>query len=221
MDIFPNSARTAGMTYAEYRSLAIRLLQAGKTTASMSEHPGVEESDSLLEYTRLNEQRMSRIEKTFRLDPETAALLHDIRLPIEGWVLTESWCGDAAQILPVLEQLAVHQPLIQLRYLLRDQHPALMDAFLTDGGKAIPKVIWVDPATQRIIGQWGPRPAIPQSMMQQFKAEMQAAPDQEAREAVYERAKTAVHTWYAHDKTVSTQREVAGAVLAVQKLWWP
>lgn len=190
--------------YADYRHLVTTLLAKGEQTG-----PGVPANDpEMLEYTRLNEQRMNRIEKTFRLDPEAGLLLQQISTPITWLVLTEGWCGDAAQIIPTLEQLARQNDQIQLRFLLRDQHLDIMDAFLTNGGRSIPKLIFVEPETGKVLGHWGPRPAAAQAMMTEWSARIKATDDTDLRKALYEEAKTAVHTWYAHDKTVSTQREV-------------
>jgi hypothetical protein len=196
-------------TYAAYRQLVTSLLAEGKQTG-----PGVPDSADMLEYTRLNEQRMSRIEKTFKADEAAQHTLGSIGQPMTWLVLTEGWCGDAAQIVPILQHMAESQPNLELRLLLRDQHPDVMDAFLTNGGRAIPVVIFVEPSTGRVLGHWGPRPTEAQHLMSGFSAKMKAATTPEERTEHYEAAKTAIHTWYAHDKTVSTQREVATAALA-------
>lgn len=195
-------------SYTEYRTLVSRLLAEGKTT-------GPNQTPDLLQYARLNEQRMDRIDKTFRLHADAAELLHQLnRRPLIWLTLTEGWCGDASQILPVLNGLAKASDCIDLRLLLRDEHPGLMDQFLTNGARAIPKVIFVDPnAGNRIVGTWGPRPSEAQELFMQYKAQMNAAPDAEARKQLYEAAKHAVHTWYARDKTLSTQLEVLQAAL--------
>ena len=59
-------------------------------------------------------------------------------------VLAEGWCGDAAQILPVINKIAEYSSLIDLKVVCRDENPELMDQFLTNGSKSIPKVIIID-----------------------------------------------------------------------------
>lgn len=201
------------MTWSAYHALIVQLLSEGKTTGPIPDYPDI------MEYCHLNEKRMSRIEKTFQLDAEAALLLAQITQPMQWWVLTEGWCGDAAQVTAVIDGLAKNQPNITLRFLLRDQNPALMDAFLTDGGRSIPKVIFTEPSTGKVLGSWGPRPAALQEKMLEWKAEIAATQDKTERIARFEAAKTAVHTWYAHDKTVSTQRELTlAAVNAVKEM---
>ncbi len=203
-------------TYTEYRALCTSLINEEKTTGTLAAFPGVDETPGILEYTHLNEQRMNRLDKTFRSDETAMMDLAKINRPMLWLTLTESWCGDAAQIVPILNGLALQNPQIMLRFILRDQHLDLMNAFQTDGGLAIPKVIFADPATGMIIGSWGPRPAEAQAIMKDFKQQIKAEPDPMLRNEIYEAAKTAVHTWYAHNKTVSTQHEIASAALAAQ-----
>lgn len=73
--------------------------------------------------------------------------------------LTEDWCGDAINTLPVFDRLAEAAGNIELRVLLRDENPDLMDAHLTNGtSRSIPVLIVYD-ETFRERGWWGPRPA--------------------------------------------------------------
>lgn len=73
--------------------------------------------------------------------------------------LTEDWCGDAINTLPVFDRLAEAAGNIELRVLLRDENPDLMDDHLTNGtSRSIPVLIIYDEAF-RERGWWGPRPA--------------------------------------------------------------
>jgi thioredoxin-like negative regulator of GroEL len=85
-------------------------------------------------------------------------------------VITEPWCGDAAQCVPVLEKLVLAVGGIETFYMLRDEHLEIMDAYLTNGGRAIPKLICLDADGQEIF-TWGPRPAVIQEVMNRLKAE--------------------------------------------------
>lgn len=214
MDHISSAFLEKAISYAEYRELASTLLADGHSTAHLSPVPGVAEGPEILEYTRMNEQRMNRIDKTIRIPAETAAQLQLIDRPLLWLTLTESWCGDAAQIIPVLNALASNNPHLQLRFLLRDVNLELTDAFLTNGGRAIPKVIMVDPETNRVLGSWGPRPAEAQDLYTGYKQQINALADQEAKAALWQVATTALHTWYAKDKGLSTMQEVIQASIA-------
>ena len=50
-------------------------------------------------------------------------------------------CGDAAHVLPVLNKFAENDTTITLSILLRDDNEELMDRFLTNGTRSIPKLI--------------------------------------------------------------------------------
>lgn len=210
MENLETALTAQALTYAGYRSLVTDLLAEGKTT-------GQHQTPDLLAYSQLNEQRMDRLDKTFRPDPAAAELLQQLTRPQRWLVITEGWCGDSAQIVPVLHQLSLLNENIQLGFLLRDEQPDLMDAFLTEGSRSIPKVIFADPETGEVGASWGPRPAAAQAMIRDLIAEMKAATDPAVRSRLYEQAKTIVHTWYAHDRTVNTQREVLEAALAAQQ----
>jgi len=210
MKILEQDLIAQALTYAGYRSLVTDLLAEGKTT-------GLHHTPDMLEYSHLNEQRMNRLDKTFRLDLEAAALLSQLTRPQHWLVITEGWCGDSAQIAPVLHQLSLLNDHIQLGFLLRDEQPDLMDAFLTEGSRSIPKIVFADAATGEVGSAWGPRPAAAHALIHDLVAEMKATTDAELRNSIYEQAKTLVHTWYAHDRTVSIQREVLQAALLVQR----
>ncbi|WP_086475842.1 thioredoxin family protein [Arenibacter amylolyticus] len=150
------------MSYGEYRELMDQLVVEGKST-------GPEQNEKLSNYTSLNQRRMKRLEKTLKIDPETADKIKRVDRQITWLVLTESWCGDAAQTLPVMDKMVALNENISLRLVLRDENTALMQRFLTNGAMAIPKLIAIDNATGDIIGEWGSRPSIAKKMVQDQK----------------------------------------------------
>ena len=180
------------MDYSTYRKLVDDLLLEGKVT-------GPQQSDSLAHYTKLNVQRMQRIDKTVHLLPEVTAMLQQISRPQTWLVITEGWCGDAAQILPVLNAMANVNPLIQLRMVLRDANPDLIDQYLTDGtSRSIPKLVVLDTENLEEIFNWGPRPTALQELYKKMRTEGME----------YASIAQELHAWYAKDKTVSTQKEI-------------
>jgi hypothetical protein len=185
------------ISYDAYKLLISDLLSAGKTTGPI-------QSEAMVHYTQLNQQRMHRVEKTIQVMPEVAAQLLNIAQAQIWLVLTEAWCGDAAQSLPVIHALAELNPLISLRLLLRDENLELMDRYLTNGvSRSIPKLIAVDAATGDVLFTWGPRPATLQESFTGMRSE--GLP--------FEVIKEELQRWYNQDKTVAVQQELA-ALLA-------
>lgn len=182
----------SAMDYPAYRKLIDHLLQEGKVT-------GPQQSESLAAYTRLNVQRMQRIDKTIQLLPELSTALQNITTPQTWLVITEGWCGDASQIVPVLHAMAEQNPAIQLKLVLRDENLPLMDQYLTDGtSRSIPKLIVLDTETLEEKFNWGPRPTVLQELYKKMRAEGMD----------YGAISQELHGWYAKDKTQSTQREL-------------
>ncbi len=191
--------------YGTYRQLIDSLFAEGKTT-------GPDQSPAMIEYTKLNIARMKRLDKTTRLEEDVVASLQAIDRPLTWLVLTEGWCGDAAQIVPVMQKMADQSDHIELRLLLRDEHPEIMDAFLTNGARSIPKLIILDQGNQTVLGEWGPRPEVVQNMVMAGKEQSLATTSDEGRSSIWNEVKIESQKWYARDKTRSTQREVLAAV---------
>ncbi|WP_420551698.1 thioredoxin family protein [Tenacibaculum aiptasiae] len=161
-EIIESSLQKA-ISYSEYRTLVKDLLEQGKST-------GLTQSDALLNYSLLNDKRMKRLDKTIKISEETIAKVKDVKEPQTWLVLTEGWCGDAAQNLPVINKIAEENPNIQLKLVLRDENLELMDKFLTNGGRSIPKLIALDKENE-VVDTWGPRPSVATKMVADYKTE--------------------------------------------------
>ncbi|WP_272151633.1 thioredoxin family protein [Tenacibaculum aiptasiae] len=161
-EIIESSLQKA-ISYSEYRILVKDLLEQGKST-------GLTQSDALLNYSLLNDKRMKRLDKTIKISEETIAKVKDVKEPQTWLVLTEGWCGDAAQNLPVINKIAEENPNIQLKLVLRDENLELMDKFLTNGGRSIPKLIALDKENE-VVDTWGPRPSVATKMVADYKTE--------------------------------------------------
>ncbi len=125
-------------------------------------------------------------------------LAYQIPAPQTWYVLTEAWCGDAAQNLPVIAKVAGLNPHITLTLLLRDEHPEIMNAYLTHGGKSIPKLIALDDDGNELF-TWGPRPQVLQEIVWDYKKNP-TVPYTEFLEHA--------QRWYNTDKTESVQGEM-------------
>jgi thiol-disulfide isomerase/thioredoxin len=180
-------------SYPEYRKLMANLLIEGKSTA-------VEQTEERTHYSELNETRMHRLDKTMKITEENATVLKNLSKSYLWLVLTESWCGDAAQILPVLNKMALESnKKIELKLALRDENEELMNHFLTNESKAIPKLIILDKTTGNVVENWGPRPQGAIDLIENYK---------EKFGVIDETAKTELQLWYLHDKGLSTQNEI-------------
>lgn len=145
------------MDYESYRKLIDELLLQGKNT-------GPKQSEQLTEYTSKNVAKMKTIDETIRVVPEIESLITSVRQRQTWIVLTEGWCKDAAQIVPVLHALAKLNSNIELRLLLRYDNLDLMDQYLTNGkSRSIPRLIAVDSDVMEELFNWGASPAIQQS----------------------------------------------------------
>lgn len=191
-EIIQNAIQNS-LSYAEYRKLASDLVAQGKPT-------GHDLSEALAHYAELNETRMNRLEKTITLTDAVIQTLQNSSKNAIWLVLAESWCGDAAQILPVLNKMSEASNSIQLNIVLRDDHDALMQLFLTNGAKSIPKLIILDAQTLNVLADWGPRPLGAKQLIEEYKA---------THGVVDETGKIELQKWYLHDKGISIQQEIS------------
>lgn len=181
------------ISYASYRKLISDLIASGKSSGPI-------QSEDLLNYSKLNDRRMTRLDKTIQLSQETLLGLKKIDKPITCLVLTEGWCGDAAQTLPVISKIADESDLITLKIIFRDEHEQLMSQFLTNGGKSIPKLLVLN-SENKVLDTWGPRPNTATKMVQDYKnkyGQLDAAFKQQ------------LQVWYNKDKGVNIQEDMLG-----------
>lgn len=152
----------SSISYQAYRELVSEHVQKGSST-------GANQSEALTQYTLLNDSRMRRLDKTTKIPDYLQDILKSLNGNQTWLVLTESWCGDAAHSLPVMNKFAEISEKIDFRVVLRDEHLDLMNAFLTNGNQAIPKLIVLDSATNELIGEWGPRPTMATELVNSYK----------------------------------------------------
>lgn len=176
-----------------FRDLLAQLVKDGRTS-------GHDQSEEMVAYTKLNLARTVRNEKTVKLLPEVIEALSKVH-NMTWLVITEPWCGDSSQVLPVLAMMAAAAPDIHMRVVLRDEHLELMDHYLTHGGRSVPKLIAIDPKGKELF-TWGPRPQAAQDMVWANKDLPEA--QQLPKEEIYAK----VHAWYAADRGVAIQQEI-------------
>jgi hypothetical protein len=194
-EIIANSLQKT-ISYTNYRALVRNLLAEGKAT-------GPEQSEDLTSYSRLNDRRMKRLDKTIKISEETMLEFQKLKQPQTWLILTEGWCGDAAQNIPILNKIAEATEQIDLKIVLRDEHLPLMDLFLTNGGRSIPKLIVLD-KDNNVIDSWGPRPTAATKMAADYK-EKNGALDLAFKEDL--------QVWYNKDKGKSVQEDFINLIL--------
>jgi hypothetical protein len=140
---------------------------------------------------------MNRLDKTMVVPAENIKRLQAINSEMIWLVISEGWCGDAAQILPIINKMAEQSEKIDLKIVFRDENEELMDLFLTNGTKSIPKLIVLDKNSLEVLGDFGPRPTKAKQLILDYKAQ---------HGIVDETAKTELQKWYLHDKGLSTQQ---------------
>ena len=178
-------------SYEAYHKMLLDLMEEGKTT-------GKDRSKQMIAYSKLNLQRMKRVSKTFKAQPELAIQMEQAQKAVHWLVITEGWCGDAAQLVPAIGAIAtLSGGQIETRCLLRDENLPLMDQFLTNGSRSIPIVIFMD-QDFNVIGRWGPRPL----ELQQLLKEMRDGGQMDFAQMVEK-----VHSWYAADQSDKLQKE--------------
>jgi hypothetical protein len=162
MSVINTTILEQAMNYSAYMALTEQLVNEGRTS-------GPNQSEAYVYYTKLNLQRMNRLNKTITIPTELSELIAQKAQHWTWLIITEPWCGDAAQCVPALEKLALCSPNIQTKYILRDENPEVMDAYLTNGGRSIPKLICLNEQLQEVF-TWGPRPDVIQAVMNDLKA---------------------------------------------------
>jgi hypothetical protein len=156
------------------------------------------EEDPYAQYLVINQQRVKRIKQRLHLEPETEMAALNAKPGTKWLILNEHWCGDGAQIVPVQAAIALaSKGRIEARVLFRDQNLELMDQFLTNGGRSIPKTIQLD-SEFRVTTSWGSRPAEAQELVMRVKADPERA-------HLYSEE---LHKWYAVDRQKAIQSEL-------------
>lgn len=180
------------MTYQDYRLLVDELSAKGRST-------GPEQTEVLTNYTVLNQRRMKRLDKTLKIYGDSVKKINGFNKKITWLVLTESWCGDAAQTLPMINKVAELNDNISLKVILRDDNLDIMNRFLTNDAMSIPKLIMIGDASGEILGDWGPRPKEATQMVSDYKKE-QGQLTAEFKEAL--------QVWYNKDKGQGTLNDL-------------
>lgn len=189
-----NKIFKSALFYKEYRDLVDSLVASGKTT-------GTNQTEKLVEFTKLNIQRMNRLDKTIQLSEQVINTINQSDRSFDWLLIGDAWCGDCAQIIPVINKVSeASNGKINFKIISRDTFPELIEIYHTDGAMAIPKLLVIDKETSETICSWGPRPKPAQEIMLNWK---------ENKDKIsWEEFEMNLHLWYARDKGVSIIKEL-------------
>lgn len=187
-----------GYTYDEYCQMTQNQIE--------NTNPGnlSKKETERLKIIKLNQHRSCRIEKSYEVADGVKEEINKIDEPLVWMVITENWCGDSAQCLPYIAGIASLNNNLDFRIILRDSHPEIMDFYLTNGTRSIPKLV-VFGAEGNEKFSWGPRPKEAQKLFNQWRAEGTNKPE------LYEK----LHLWYAKDKGKNIENEILQLVKSV------
>ena len=189
-----------GLTYNEY-------MKKFKDEVNNTNSEILKDNDrQSLEYKKLNFQRTQRIEKSYEISGELKSEIENIQEKQIWMVITESWCGDSAQNLPYIAKMASLNPGIDFRIIHRDENPDIMDLYLTNGTRSIPKLIVFDLEGNELF-TWGPRPKTAQELIIQWKNEGIVKPE------LYEK----LHLWYGRNKGKDIEAEFQELLTKVEQ----
>jgi len=184
-------------TYEAFKAKVEEVVKLGKSTGNDPEN------EDLANFSKLTYARIKRLDKTLKIDDSIIKKVKTMSQPVTWVVLTESWCGDAGQTIPVINKLAELNPKIELKILLRDENEALMNEFLTNGGKSIPKLIAYDNNSKSVLNTWGPRPSEATKLVNDYK---------ETHGKLTSEFKQDLQVWYNNDKGKNTTEDISNLI---------
>jgi hypothetical protein len=182
-----------GFSYPDFVQFTQKLVDENKTTGS-------NQSQAYLDYTRMCLQRMNRWNKTAKVSDSMTLFMKSISEAQVWLIITEAWCGDGAQSIPYLAKLAELNPKINLRIILRDEYPEIMDAYLTNGARSIPKLVAFSEDLKEQLFTWGPKPKYLMNRHKEYKYDSKGLSYLDFMEEI--------HLWYAKNKNHDLEAEL-------------
>lgn len=179
------------ISYQEYKSTFEAIVMRSESDIVASEK-------EMHNYYILNWARSKRVEKIYTISDNAKSVLSGLSTKQRWIIITEAWCGDSSQSLPILAALAEYRSdSIEFRICSRDLYPELLELYKTNGSMGIPKLIAIDSNGKELF-TWGPRPVEAQTVFDALKH------DNLEKSKIYE----AMHLWYAKDKGQTVEREI-------------
>ncbi len=190
-----NKINSVGISYKEYYDLT-------KKEVESIDPANLADSDkNRHEDRKLNLHRMTRIEKHFVVSEELKELIKKIKRPQTWMIISETWCGDSAQNIPIIAKAIESNPNITLKLILRDSNPDIMDLYLTNGTRSIPIMVAFDHNGEELF-RWGPRPHEAKQLFADLKAQGLEKP------MILEK----LHLWYGRNRGAALENELKNLI---------
>lgn len=184
------------LSYKDYRELIDKLLTENKTT-------GNDQSQKKIDFTKLNVQRMNRLDKTINISAAIQQKLKNVDKPLNWLLVGDAWCGDCAQIIPVINKIAeASGGNIHLKIISRDSNAELTETYQA---KSIPKLLFVDIENNKVTAAWGPRPKPAQEIMLRWK--------ESNGKITWDDFEKELHLWYTKDKGLTITNEIIALMI--------
>ena len=190
-----DKTNSIGLRYREYLDLTVKEVENTDSTQL------TEEETTQLANIKLNLHRMTRIEKHYQVAEELENLIQLIDTPQTWMIISETWCGDSAQNIPYIAKMAESNAKIDLKIILRDANPDIMDLYLTNGTRSIPIFIAYNENGKELF-KWGPRPQEAKQLFTDLKAQGLEKP------AILEK----LHLWYGRNRGKNLEIELMEAI---------
>lgn len=182
-----------GYAYPDFVKFTEQLVAENRTT-------GANQSEAYLDYTRMCLQRMNRWNKTAQVSAKMRHLIERIQEPQHWLIITEAWCGDGAQSIPYIAKLVELNPALSLKIIMRDEYPEIMDAYLTNGARSIPKLVAFSKDLKVELFTWGPKPNYLMERYRDYK--------HDSKGVSYAEFLQEIHLWYAKNKNHDLEQEL-------------
>jgi len=190
-----NKIKSVGLSYQEYYNLTKKEIE----TADPNKFTDDEKKRH--EDKKLNLHRMTRIEKHYSISEELKNLILQVDKPQTWMIISETWCGDSAQNIPFISKMAETNSNINIKIILRDSNPDIMDLYLTNGTRSIPILVAFDESGKELL-RWGPRPQEAKQLVNDLIA-------QGVEKSI--RAEK-LHLWYGRNRGRSLEIEMLNAI---------
>jgi uncharacterized pyridoxamine 5'-phosphate oxidase family protein len=155
--------KSIGLSYKQYLDLTKKEIETSNQFCL------TEKEKKKLGDKKLNLHRMTRIEKHYCISNDLKNLIYQIKRNQIWMIISETWCGDSAQNIPFIAKIVELNPKINLKIILRDENPEIMDLYLTDRSRSIPILVAYDEMGKEIF-RWGSRPQEAQKLIDELKS---------------------------------------------------
>ncbi len=193
------------MDYATYVAMVKQLVEGYRTAGS-------EGRDIKHQMTGVNYETILDLERSVILEKETINLLQRQHSELVWVFITEPWCLDSANALPVIHKMAELNSNIELKIVLKSAPPYIIESFPTNNSLSTPKTISLDKFSLITWGTWGPRPEPLQAIVRIWLKDM-SKEEKEGDSFQVLHYQKLIREWFKRDATKTMQAEMVKSLL--------